>query len=113
MRLLLKQGFRIVDNSGKEWANERKDHHRNRAGRLYLRRLRVPATQKPQEVGNRQRGGGNFAPIFIWEENMNQTTTVESRVLEIMRACPRSRYDDMALATQYYSRYGHRKITER
>jgi len=43
---------------------------------------------------------------------MNQTTTVESRVLEIMRSCPRSRYDDMALATQYYSRYGHRKITE-
>lgn len=26
---------------------------------------------------------------------MNQTTTVESRVLEIMRACPRSRYDDI------------------
>lgn len=43
---------------------------------------------------------------------MNQTTTVESRVLEIMRACPRSRYDDMALVTQYYSRYGHRKIAE-
>lgn len=43
---------------------------------------------------------------------MNQTTTVESRVLEIMRGCPRSRYDDMELATQYYSRYGHRKITE-
>ena len=65
LRLCLKQGFRIVDNSGKEWANERKDHHRNRAGRLYLGRLCVPATQKPQEVGNRQRGGGNFAPIFI------------------------------------------------
>lgn len=43
---------------------------------------------------------------------MNQTTTVESRVLEILRACPRSRYDDMALVTQYYSRYGHRKIAE-
>ena len=43
---------------------------------------------------------------------MNQTTTVESRVLEIMRACPRSRYDDMVLATQYYCRYGHRKIAE-
>lgn len=43
---------------------------------------------------------------------MNQTTTVESRVLEIMRACPRSRYDDMALVTQYYCRYGHSKIAE-
>lgn len=43
---------------------------------------------------------------------MNQTTTVESRVLEIMRGCPRSRYDDMALATQYYCRFGHRKIAE-
>lgn len=43
---------------------------------------------------------------------MNQTTTVESRVLEIMRSCPRSRYDDMALVTLYYCRFGHRKIAE-
>ena len=41
---------------------------------------------------------------------MNQTTTIESRVLAIMRVCPRSRYDDMALATQYYCRYGHQKL---
>ena len=37
---------------------------------------------------------------------MNQTGTIESRVLEIMRACPRSRYDDMVLILHYYNRYG-------
>lgn len=37
---------------------------------------------------------------------MNQTRTVESRVLEILRACPRARYDDMVLILHYYNRYG-------
>lgn len=37
---------------------------------------------------------------------MNQTKTVETRVLEILRACPRARYDDMVLILHYYNRYG-------
>lgn len=37
---------------------------------------------------------------------MNQTKTVENRVLEILRACPRARYDDMVLILRYYNRYG-------
>lgn len=32
----------------------------------YPGRLCVPATQEPQKVDNRQRGGGNFAPIFYY-----------------------------------------------
>ncbi len=41
---------------------------------------------------------------------MNQTGTVERRVLEIMRACPRSRYDDMVLVSHYYNLYGFQPI---
>lgn len=41
---------------------------------------------------------------------MNQNGTVESRVLDILRGCPRSRYDDMVLATHYYNIYGDRSI---
>lgn len=37
---------------------------------------------------------------------MNQTETVENRVLEILRDCPRSRYDDMVLILHYYNLYG-------
>lgn len=37
---------------------------------------------------------------------MNQTGTVESRVLEILKACPRSRHDDMVLILHYYNNYG-------
>ena len=65
LRLRLKQGFRIVDNSGKEWANERKDHHRNRVGRLYFGRLCVPATQKPQEV-EIDNGAEETSPQFLF-----------------------------------------------
>ncbi len=37
---------------------------------------------------------------------MNQTNTVENRVLEILRTCPRARLDDMVLILHYYNRYG-------
>lgn len=37
---------------------------------------------------------------------MEQTKTVENRVLEILKDCPRSRCDDMLLALHYYDRYG-------
>lgn len=37
---------------------------------------------------------------------MNQPTTVERRVLEILKACPKSRYDDMLLILHYYNLYG-------
>lgn len=37
---------------------------------------------------------------------MNQTKTVENRVLEILQTCPRARFDDMVLILQYYNRYG-------
>lgn len=38
---------------------------------------------------------------------MEQTNTVERRVLDILKACPKSRYDDMLLALHYYDRYGY------
>lgn len=38
---------------------------------------------------------------------MEQTNTVERRVLDILKACPKSRYDDMLLALRYYDRYGY------
>lgn len=37
---------------------------------------------------------------------MEQANTVESRVLEILKECPKSRYDDMLLILHYYNRYG-------
>ena len=36
---------------------------------------------------------------------MNKPKTVESRVLEILKDCPKSRYDDMLLILHYYNRY--------
>lgn len=39
---------------------------------------------------------------------MNQPTTVESRVLEILKACPKSRYDDMLLILHYPEQKGNR-----
>ena len=38
---------------------------------------------------------------------MKQQKTVESRVLEILKECPMSRYDDMLLILHYYNRYGY------
>ena len=38
---------------------------------------------------------------------MKQQKTVESRVLEILKECPMSRYDDMLLILNYYNRYGY------
>lgn len=35
---------------------------------------------------------------------MKQQKTVESRVLEILKECPMSRYDDMLLILHYYNR---------
>ena len=34
---------------------------------------------------------------------MKQQKTVESRVLEILKECPMSRYDDMLLILHYYN----------
>ena len=36
---------------------------------------------------------------------MNQQKTVESRVLSILKDCPRARFDDMVLVMHYYNRY--------
>ncbi len=36
---------------------------------------------------------------------MNQQKTVESRVLSILKDCPRARFDDMILIMHYYNRY--------
>ena len=36
---------------------------------------------------------------------MNQQNTVESRVLSILKDCPRARFDDMILIMHYYNRY--------
>ena len=36
---------------------------------------------------------------------MNQQKTVESRVISILKDCPRARFDDMILVMHYYNRY--------
>ena len=36
---------------------------------------------------------------------MNQQQTVESRVLSVLKDCPRARFDDMILVMHYYNRY--------
>ncbi len=41
---------------------------------------------------------------------MDQANTVESRVLEILKECPKSRYDDMILVLHYYNRFGCMRI---
>lgn len=38
---------------------------------------------------------------------MNQQRTVESRVLSILKDCPRARFDDMILIMHYYNRYAN------
>lgn len=43
---------------------------------------------------------------------MNQSKTVEIRVLEILKDCPRSRYDDMLLILHYYNRYSYMRVGE-
>lgn len=43
---------------------------------------------------------------------MNQSNTVESRVLEILKDCPKSRYDDMLLILHYYNRYSYMRVGE-
>lgn len=43
---------------------------------------------------------------------MNQSKTVESRVLEILKDCPRSRYDDMLLILHYYNSYSYMRVGE-
>ena len=37
---------------------------------------------------------------------MNQQQTVESRVLSVLKDCPKARFDDMILVMHYYNRYG-------
>lgn len=38
---------------------------------------------------------------------MNQNRTVESRVLSVLKDCPRARFDDMILIMHYYNRYAN------
>ena len=38
---------------------------------------------------------------------MTKLKTVESRVLEILKDCPASRFDDMLLILHYYNCYGY------
>lgn len=40
-------------------------------------------------------------------DSMNQQKTVESRVLSILKDCPRARFDDMILIMHYYNRYAN------
>lgn len=37
---------------------------------------------------------------------MTQLRTIESKVLEILKDCPSTRYDDMELILCYYNRFG-------
>ena len=41
---------------------------------------------------------------------MKETTNVENRVLQILQACPASRYDDMLLILHYYKQYSHMPV---
>ena len=43
---------------------------------------------------------------------MAKLKTVESRVCEILRDCPASRFDDMLLILHYYNRYGDLRAGE-
>lgn len=38
---------------------------------------------------------------------MTQLRTVESKVLEILKDCPSTRFDDMELILRYYNRFGY------
>ena len=38
---------------------------------------------------------------------MNQQKTVESRVISILKDCPRARFNDMILIMHYYNRYAN------
>lgn len=41
---------------------------------------------------------------------MNYPKTVDSRVLDILRECPETRYDDMQLILCYYNRYSYMRV---
>ena len=41
---------------------------------------------------------------------MKVPSTVESRVLEILKDCPASRYNDMLLILHYYNRYSYMRV---
>ena len=41
---------------------------------------------------------------------MNQTKTMKSRVIEILKDCPKSRCDDMVLILHYYNRYSFMRV---
>lgn len=41
---------------------------------------------------------------------MEHNRTVESKVLEILKNCPASRYDDMLLILHYYNRYSYLRV---
>ena len=43
---------------------------------------------------------------------MAKLKTVENRVLEILKDCPASRFDDMLLILHYYNRYGYLRAGE-
>lgn len=43
---------------------------------------------------------------------MTKLKTVESRVREVLRGCPASRFDDMILILHYYNRYGYLRAGE-
>jgi len=41
---------------------------------------------------------------------MKQSKTVEKRVLEILKDCPDTRYDDMQLILHYYNRHSYLRV---
>ena len=50
------------------------------------------------------------ALILFKEVNMAQLRTVESKVFEILKDCPSTRFDDMELILRYYNRFGYLRV---
>lgn len=89
--------------------NGRKDNRSSCFGRLYYRRLYLLAGKKEkQEVSQSPMGRSDKLRPFSTtrrREKMNRINTVESRVLQILRDSPETRYEDMKLYYRYYNRY--------
>ena len=63
--------------------------------------------KKNKKWADYPRGGAKLRPFSTTRrrDSMNQQKTVESRVLSILKDCPRARFDDMILIMHYYNRY--------
>ena len=52
----------------------------------------------------------NTVTVLLRRCIMNKQKTVDSKVLEILRECPETRYDDMQLILCYYNRYSYMRV---